>query len=90
MSTIICRRLIPGEEFRVGDCVRVKNALRVKNYRVKRLTAAFAYIRYNDACEGRFRRVIPQHLKPLGTDAWCTTEYTPYRPIDPVTKKDLT
>jgi hypothetical protein len=68
-----------GYEIRVGDYILIKSMLDkgYRSFRVHRVTAKFAFCKYNDVAEGKFPRVFTRygfHPSPR-TEKFQTTEY---------------
>lgn len=65
-----------SDTIEVGDRIRIKNAFGSKVYTVHRVTKTMAFIRYNEAAEGRFRREVgPFGPKKIGRATWDNTQY---------------
>lgn len=73
-------QLTDGETLEVGDVIKHESALGNRRYKIHRVTAKYAFIKYNDVAEGKYHRVItwagPRRAKRL---QWDTTRYTAWR-----------
>ena len=73
------KKIEEGQQIEVGDLIQMKNYAGVKNWRVHRVTKKFAFVRWNDVSEGKFRRTVHPGFQPLPFTRWLTAKYSVYR-----------
>ena len=78
------RKLKDGALIEVGDRIRVEHlGFEVSWETVHRVTKKFAFVKYNDAAEGKYRREYNDFgFCPLPRKTWLTTSYSVWRPIE--------
>lgn len=64
-------------EIQVGDTIRIDTRLSVKDYKVSCVTKTYAFIKYNDRAEGKFKRIYSMYIfKSLPHQKLDTNSYT--------------
>ena len=77
------RKLKNGDAIQVGDKIRLEHALGIRWETVHRVTAKYAFVKYNDIAEGKYRREYNDFgFSPIPRDTWKTTNYSAWRPVD--------
>jgi hypothetical protein len=73
-----------GAELQVGDYIKHDTPYRVAWSPIHRVTAKYAFVKYNDMAEGKFPRVYRSFtFVPLPRQRWDDSNYKPYRPVEP-------
>lgn len=70
------RKLKEGDTLEVGDLLRHENWMGRKHNRVERVTKCYAFVRLNDKCLQKYKRVIGWN------DPWSQTTESFWRPIE--------
>ena len=77
------RKLKNGESLSVGDMVKCKHQLCTRWETVHRVTKSFAFVRYNDVAEGKYKREYNDFgFGPIPRQTWKQTVYSAWRPIE--------
>lgn len=80
-----------GAELQVGDYVKHDTPYRVAWFPIHRVTAKYAFAKYNDTAEGKFPRVYQSStFTTLPRQIWSTNDFKPYRPVEPEIIKEAT
>lgn len=85
-------KLKPKATIEVGDYIQSDNWTGKTWFKVVRVTAKFAIVKWNKASEGKVRREVDgigyAHIAG-DTDIWSQTKYTAWRPVQQdVSKQD--
>lgn len=78
------RRLEDGEELQVGDRIKRDSRGIGGTYweTVHRVTKVFAFVRYNEHAEGKYRRKYQDFgFGPVPRPKWSRTQYSAWRPV---------
>lgn len=82
LNHVKVRPLNDGESIEVGDRIKVETSLGVKWHTVSRVTKLYAFVRYNERAEGKFRREYSDFgFAPLPRQTWLTNRYSAWRPV---------
>lgn len=65
-----------GYELQIGDIIVAKHAFGNNRHIIHRVTPKYAFVRYNDVCEGKYPRVFDLHFDFLPRPKWGTTKYS--------------
>ena len=76
-------KLNVGETVEVGDILRHENPITGKSYfKVGRVTPKYAFVKWNEVGEGKFKRVVEGFIKGCGDkDPYSQTRYSFWRPV---------
>ena len=76
------RKIVEGDLIEVGDRIKVDTALGTQWQEVTRVTAKYAFVRYNDVAEGKYKRRYDGFgFQPIPRQQWITNQYSAWRPI---------
>lgn len=76
------RKLKDGDLIEVGDRIKVETNLGVQWETVHRVTAKYAFVRYNERAEGKYRREYQDFgFSPRPRQTWLTNRYSAWRPV---------
>jgi len=76
------RKLEDGEPIEVGDRIRIENYLGVSWQAIHRVTKHYAFVKWNERAEGKFKRIYKQFgFDIIPYQKWNTTRYSVWRPI---------
>ena len=81
------RKLRDGDLLEVGDRIKVEHrGIGGTHWEtVVRVSKAYAFVRYNEHAEGKYRREYKDlYFEPLPRSAWKTTNYSAWRPVEQV------
>lgn len=79
----LLRKLKDGDAIQVGDRIKVETALGTQWEIVQRVTDKFAFVRYNERAEGKYRREYDGFwFAPLPRQKWSTNQYSAWRPVE--------
>ncbi len=74
-----------GYEIQVGDKILIKSFVSTSVYTVRRVTAKYSFVKYNEHAEGRFPRTYSWGFQSLPKERWNMTEYKVYRKSEQLT-----
>jgi hypothetical protein len=76
------RKIKDGVMLEVGDRIQCDTSFGVKWETIHRVTKRFAFVRYNDVAEGKYKREYQDFgFCPLPRQQWRTTQYSAWRPV---------
>ena len=78
------RKLKNGDMIEVGDKIKVEHrGWGVQWETIHRVTPKFAFVKYNDVAEGKYRRVYSEFtFSPIPSQLWNSTSYSAWRPLE--------
>ena len=78
------RKLKNGEMLDIGDRIKVEHPVFGTRWEtVHRVTKSFAFVRYNDVAEGKYKREYNDFgFGPIPRQTWKQTVYSAWRPIE--------
>jgi len=68
--------LIDGYSLQVGDAIVAKHAFGNNRHVVTRVTPKYAFVQYNDVCEGKYPRIFDRSFSSLPRPKWMTIDYS--------------
>ena len=78
------RKLKDGDMIEVGDRIKCEHlGWGTKWDTIHRVTPKFAFVKYNDVAEGKYKRMYRDFgFEPLPRTKWRQTSYSAWRPVD--------
>ena len=71
-----------GHELQVGDFIKSESGITgIRWYKVSRVTAKFAFIKYNEVAEGKYHRKVTGAMQPCNAGRYYTPEEAAYTPL---------